>query len=213
MSKRVHPTGGSRVTSGFRTKSRPDHDGTDYRAATGSTIKAAHDGIVRYRQNARAGTNIELEGDGVMTGYSHLSKRTVKDGARVKAGDKIGEAGATGNATGPHLHFYVLEGGKLVNPVTWLKAGASSKPKPSKGSGSSSSKGSTVLQHGTWNNPKVAELQRVLNAWYPSKRPALKVDGDYGTRTRARVMWYQQRAGLKVDGIAGPKTLGSLNIK
>jgi putative peptidoglycan binding protein len=51
----------------------------------------------------------------------------------------------------------------------------------------------------------VREVQRILNAWYPSQ-PALAVDGDFGPKTEARIKYMQQRAGLAVDGIVGPQT-------
>lgn len=209
--KIVHPVkAGTRVTSGFRSPKRPDHTGTDYAAATGTPIYAAHAGVVELNKNDRAGLNVEVNADGLVTGYSHLSRVTVKAGQRVEAGDKIGEAGATGNATGPHLHFYVVKRGKFINPSTWLRS--ASKPSSSGGSSSKPSKG-RVLALGTWDDPEVGELQRVLNAWFPWKKPLLKVDNDYGTRTQARVKWFQARAGLTVDGRAGDETLGALNIR
>ncbi|TCO64397.1 peptidoglycan-binding domain-containing protein [Actinocrispum wychmicini] len=55
----------------------------------------------------------------------------------------------------------------------------------------------------------VRELQRILNAWYPSL-PPLVVDGDFGPKTDERVRYMQQRAGLAVDGIVGPQTWGRL---
>jgi peptidoglycan hydrolase-like protein with peptidoglycan-binding domain len=55
----------------------------------------------------------------------------------------------------------------------------------------------------------VRELQRILNAWYPSLKQ-LAVDGDFGPATEARVKYMQQRAGLGVDGIVGPRTWGRL---
>ncbi|SDL17564.1 Putative peptidoglycan binding domain-containing protein [Lentzea albidocapillata subsp. violacea] len=51
----------------------------------------------------------------------------------------------------------------------------------------------------------VREVQRILNAWYPSL-PALDVDGDFGPLTDARVRYMQSRAGLAVDGVVGPAT-------
>jgi hypothetical protein len=51
----------------------------------------------------------------------------------------------------------------------------------------------------------VSEVQRILNAWYPSLS-RLAVDGDFGPATEARVKYMQQRAGLAVDGIVGPNT-------
>lgn len=55
----------------------------------------------------------------------------------------------------------------------------------------------------------VREVQRILNAWYPTLL-ALAVDGDFGPKTEARVRYMQERAGLAVDGIVGPQTWGRL---
>ncbi|GMA34748.1 M23 family metallopeptidase [Demequina litorisediminis] len=156
----THPIApGTRVTSGFRTKSRPDHDGTDYAAKVGTKVYAANSGTVEWRTNERAGTNIQIAGEGVTTGYSHLSKRLVSDGAKVKAGDLIGLSGATGNVTGPHMHFYVIKAGKFINPTTWLKSTTSS-TKP---------KASSVLKEGS-KGEKVRILQAGLRKAYPAYR-------------------------------------------
>ena len=75
----------------------------------------------------------------------------------------------------------------------------------------SSAQSDGVLQNGSQGH-KVQELQRVLNAWYPFLKP-LKQDGDYGQQTADRVRYLQKRADLTVDGIAGPNTLGTLNMR
>lgn len=68
----------------------------------------------------------------------------------------------------------------------------------------------TILRRGS-KGSKVENLQRVLNAWYPFL--GLAVDGDYGPSTEAGVRDLQRRAGITVDGIAGPQTLGVLGIR
>lgn len=67
----------------------------------------------------------------------------------------------------------------------------------------------TVLQQGS-TGERVERLQRVLNAWYPALN--LVEDGIYGAATEAAVREFQRRAGLQVDGIAGPQTLGKLGL-
>jgi murein DD-endopeptidase MepM/ murein hydrolase activator NlpD len=64
--------------------------------------------------------------DGHYTQYGHLSAISVRDGQTVAAGQRIGRSGATGNATGPHLHFEVRTGpgfGSDINPLAYLRAG------------------------------------------------------------------------------------------
>lgn len=68
-----------------------------------------------------------------------------------------------------------------------------------------------TLQLGS-KGPAVQHLQTVLNRWYPTMR-ALTVDGDYGPATKARVVYFQQRAGLAPDGVCGPKTWAALGFR
>ena len=59
-------------------------------------------------------------GFGLESRYGHLLKYTVKHGAKVKRGDVIGTVGATGRATGYHLHYEVWANGRLLNPLQLL---------------------------------------------------------------------------------------------
>lgn len=84
------------------------HTGADFAAPVGTTVVAARPGKAVYCSHGAAFGNHQLEvvyPDGSSDFYAHMSKRTVKNGASVEAGQKIGEVGAEGNATGPHLHF------------------------------------------------------------------------------------------------------------
>jgi peptidoglycan hydrolase-like protein with peptidoglycan-binding domain len=67
-----------------------------------------------------------------------------------------------------------------------------------------------ALRRGS-SGPAVADLQRVLNAWYP-RDVALQVDGVFGLATEAAVMLAQARGGLVVDGTVGPRTRALLSL-
>ena len=94
------------------------HMGLDIRAPLGTPIKAAADGVVSFAGNSGGyGNLIKIEhSDEVQSCYGHCSKIYVSEGDEVKAGDVIGAVGATGYATGNHLHFEIRLNGSPVNP-------------------------------------------------------------------------------------------------
>ncbi|MDR1073590.1 MAG: peptidoglycan DD-metalloendopeptidase family protein [Treponema sp.] len=98
------------------------HEGIDFSAKTGTTIRAAMDGkITKLGYNAVYGKYIIIShGNGFETLYGHLNAYSVKEGAFVYQGTKIAESGGTGHVTGPHLHFGVYKNGKSVNPLDYL---------------------------------------------------------------------------------------------
>lgn len=115
----------SRVTSGFSARMHPllqqwrQHRGIDYSAPSGTEVRAVGDGIVTFAgwQNGY-GNVVEVEHRGDRsTLYAHLSRIDVKKGERVSQGNPIGTVGATGWATGPHLHFEFKVGGANRNPA------------------------------------------------------------------------------------------------
>ena len=67
------------------------------------------------------GKHLEITNGDVMTRYAHCNKIIVKQGDKVKQGQKIAEVGATGKATGPHLHFEICRDKRSVNPEYVLK--------------------------------------------------------------------------------------------
>jgi murein DD-endopeptidase MepM/ murein hydrolase activator NlpD len=83
------------------------HTGDDYAAPTGKKVVAVLDGTIAWSNNngGAYGRWIGLRANGRDYIYCHLSVRSVSTGDKVKAGQKLGEVGATGNVTGPHLHF------------------------------------------------------------------------------------------------------------
>ena len=94
-----------------------NHGGIDIGANTGTPIYAAMDGTVTVSsEEGEYGKHIDIENGEVLTRYAHCSKLLVKEGQKVKQGDKIAEVGSTGNSTGPHLHFEIRRGNRTVNP-------------------------------------------------------------------------------------------------
>lgn len=121
----VSPVPG-RMTSGFGMRRHPIlgyrrmHAGVDYAARYGTPIYAMNDGVISYSgRHGGHGKYVRINhGDGLGTGYAHMSRIAVNRGARVRAGQVIGYVGSTGLSTGPHLHFEVYKGGKTVNPLS-----------------------------------------------------------------------------------------------
>lgn len=98
------------------------HTGLDFNGRYGDPVSAAKLGVVTFTGwQAGYGYTIEIKHpDGALTRYAHLSRISVQNGEEVDVGQQIGRIGATGNATGPHLHFEVIINGEFVNPATWL---------------------------------------------------------------------------------------------
>jgi len=94
------------------------HSGTDFRGKRGAPVLAAGDGVVESTSWIGGYGNIVRidHGGGVITAYAHLSRFLVKRGDAVTAGQAIAAVGATGRATGPHLHFEVRLDGRPVDP-------------------------------------------------------------------------------------------------
>ncbi|MXZ34359.1 MAG: M23 family metallopeptidase [Acidobacteria bacterium] len=115
----------SRQASGFGRRRivngepRSPHSGVDLRATTGTPIRAANAGrVVMAKDLFFAGNTIILDhGLGLYTVYAHCSKMRAKPGDQVAQGQIIGEVGATGRVTGPHLHWACRINGARVNPV------------------------------------------------------------------------------------------------
>ena len=95
------------------------HLGVDYRAPSGAPVVAVADGeVVTAGMSGDAGRMIHLRhANGYETEYLHLSTIDVRAGARVRQGDIIGQVGASGLATGPHLDYRVRVNGVFVNPT------------------------------------------------------------------------------------------------
>ncbi|MET8772336.1 transglycosylase family protein [Streptomyces sp. NPDC004658] len=104
------------------------HTGVDFLVPTGTSVKAAAAGrVVAAGWGGSYGYQVVIRhADGRYTQYAHLSAIAVRTGQSVTAGQRIGRSGATGNVTGPHLHFEVRTGpgfGSDVDPLAYLRAG------------------------------------------------------------------------------------------
>jgi murein DD-endopeptidase MepM/ murein hydrolase activator NlpD len=119
------PMAFSRVTSGFAMRFHPllhtwrAHRGVDYGAPTGTAIRSVGDGVVEFAgwQNGY-GNAVEVKhGNGRSTFYAHMSRINVRRGQKVDQGQTIGAVGATGWATGPHLHFEFRVNGDVRDPL------------------------------------------------------------------------------------------------
>jgi murein DD-endopeptidase MepM/ murein hydrolase activator NlpD len=127
------PVSGARLTSGFGMRKHPllgyskMHMGVDFGAPPGTPIKASGNAVVEYAGRAGAyGNMIRLKhAGGYETLYAHMSRlaENMAVGAKVNQGQIIGYVGATGRATGPHLHYEVRLNQKPVNPMKLTVAG------------------------------------------------------------------------------------------
>ncbi|MER6733300.1 transglycosylase family protein [Streptomyces puniciscabiei] len=104
------------------------HTGVDFLVPTGTSVRAAEAGqVVAAGWGGSYGYQVVIRhADGRYTQYGHLSAISVRIGQDVATGGRIGRSGATGNVTGPHLHFEVRTGpefGTDIDPLAYLRAG------------------------------------------------------------------------------------------
>lgn len=120
------PLDGARISSGFGMRRHPVlgfsrmHKGIDFASPTGTPIFAAGDGVVAFAGRRGAyGNYVQIKHNPTYsTAYGHASRIApgIRNGARVRQGQVIAYVGATGMATGAHLHYEIIKNGAQVNP-------------------------------------------------------------------------------------------------
>ena len=120
----MSPIDGARISSGFGMRKHPilgytrAHKGVDFAAVKGTPIYASGDGVITHSSwHGAYGKMVEIiHNTEFKTRYCHMSKIIVKNGQRIRQKQIIGYVGATGLATGPHLHYEVLRHNSHINP-------------------------------------------------------------------------------------------------
>lgn len=123
------PTRSRQITSGYGVRRDPFtgksafHYGIDIAGNSGDAVLAAADGmVVETGSDASQGNYVTLaHRNGIRTVYMHLSRIIVDADERVEKGEKIGTIGSTGRSTGPHLHFEIIDNGRHVDPLQYLR--------------------------------------------------------------------------------------------
>lgn len=209
------PVPGARVSLAFGVRREHYragfHTGRDYAANTGAPVYAVRRGVfVRMPFDADGYGNwgILRADNGRDYLYCHLSAFT-KTGV-VRAGDQIGRVGATGNVTGPHLHFEDRPRGggygQVRNPDWNYVAPKVGYPKPK-----TKIVYDSLVRPGQRNSDSVYWVQVALNEVSLKGGRELKLTGDYGTATMNEVKKFQiQKCGDVGDGDLGPKQIRQL---
>jgi len=124
------PLAFSRITSNFAMRFHPilqtmrKHQGIDYGAPTGTPVRSVGEGLVEMAgwQNGYGNIVQVKHSNSITTVYAHLSRIDVRKGQHIEQGSTLGAVGATGWATGPHLHFEFKVNGLQQNPLSMAKA-------------------------------------------------------------------------------------------
>ncbi len=107
-----------RMGDGFGPRGSRFHTGIDFAAPYGARVRAARSGRVSvgYDPGGYGNYVVVTDGYGVSSWYAHLSSIAVRSGRYVGVGRTLGRVGATGDATGPHLHFELRDRGAAIDP-------------------------------------------------------------------------------------------------
>ena len=105
---------------------RENHNGLDIAVAEGTAVIAVKSGrVTEVRNSATYGKLLKYETkDGYTVMYAHLSEILVKEGETIRQGQKVALSGNTGLSTGPHLHYSLWKGDRLLDPAKYLSADA-----------------------------------------------------------------------------------------
>lgn len=164
------------------------HQGIDIGSADDNRIWAAAAGTVYqvgYSPKSAGNYVLIKHSNGHTTSYSHLSRIDVKQGQRVSQGQRIGMKGATGLATGVHLHFEIAKGNwtptyaNKLNPLLYF----------------------------------VDPLTKEMQGWLKELGYDVEPDGYYGEKMISAVALYQKRNNMHVDGYAGRGTYAALKAE
>ena len=106
----------------FNGQPRSPHGGADFASPAGTPVRAPNSGRVLIARDLyyTGGTVVVDHGQGLISLFAHLSKIDVKQGATVQVGEVVGNVGATGRVTGPHLHWAVKVRGARIDPLSLL---------------------------------------------------------------------------------------------
>ncbi|MFA9377748.1 MAG: peptidoglycan DD-metalloendopeptidase family protein [Lachnotalea sp.] len=118
----IKPISGGRLSSPFGKRWGKMHKGVDWSCPVGTAVKASCNGqvVIAGWSNGYGYCITIKHSDGKQTRYGHLSKILVNAGDSVTQGEKIALSGNTGNSTGPHIHFEIIENGSQANPLNYL---------------------------------------------------------------------------------------------
>ena len=116
------------ITSGFGTRTSDDsrvtanHTGIDIAGNIGDEFVCAAGGtVILVSEEGDLGKHVKIENEKYITVYAHCSEIYVHEGDTVEQNTKIGKVGSTGNSTGPHLHFEVIQQGDYIDPLTVIE--------------------------------------------------------------------------------------------
>ena len=124
----IRPIYGGRISSYFGYRNAPNayattyHRGIDLATPTGTSVMASCGGtVIQAGWSGSYGYMVLIQHPaGMQTRYAHLSRINVSVGQTVSQGDVIARSGNTGNSTGPHLHFEIIQNGTPVNPLNYI---------------------------------------------------------------------------------------------